>query len=301
MSDNQVDELTVMVINIESLPSNFAYFTSTLTNLKFAPDIIGLSETKITETVNSYYNPHIENYDYYPSPKSTNRAGSAGVFIKSSISATLRFDLDISVPGLFETLWFDINHSTGGKKSTFGIVYRHPGVWDIPFLEHKLESALAKLNQKKSDFYIFGDFNCDTLRQEEFSTIINFVQMMHSYSAVNLINKPTRFPRGNQSGAPSILDHFYTNQISKIKNVGLIVDDISDHFPIVATIRLHSKKQPFHLSPFIRDFRNFDAEAYNQSLATFRDIESDRLDTRFYNYDCHLSLCLNIYHGESEL
>ena len=179
------------------------------------------------------------------------------------------------------------------KKSTFGVVYRHPGVWDIPFLEHKLELTLSKLNRKNTDFYIFGDFNCDTLRYEEFSTIKSFVDMMHSHSTVNLINKPTRFPRGDQSGSPSILDHFYTNQLSKIKNVGLLVDDTSDHFPIVTTIRLHSKKQPFHLSPYIRDFKKFDIVSFNQSLAQFNDTESENLDARFYNFHCHMLSCIN--------
>ena len=97
INDKNKGELRVMVVNISSLPLNIDYLTTTLRLLNFAPDIIGLTETRITETVNSYYNPHIENYVYYPSPKSTKGAGSAGVFIKSSLVATVRHDLDISV------------------------------------------------------------------------------------------------------------------------------------------------------------------------------------------------------------
>ena len=125
--------------------------------------------------------------------------------------------------------------------------------------------------------------------------ILGFIQIMDSNLTVNLINKPTRFPRGNQSGTPSILDHFYTNQISKIKNVGLLVDDISDNFPIVATIRLHSKKYPFHLSPYIRDFKNFSNDSFNQSVANFNDVVTDNLDTRFYNLHIHYYVCLNLH------
>ena len=74
----------------------------------------------------------------------------------------LRNDLDISVPGVFETLWFDIEHKIGGKKSIFGLVYRHcDGSVDIPFFQRKLETNLTKLNRENSEFYIFGDFNCD--------------------------------------------------------------------------------------------------------------------------------------------
>ena len=52
---------------------------------------------------------------------------------------------------------------------------------------------------------------------------------------------PTRFPRGDQLGAPSLLDHFYTNRENTVYNIGLLVSDISDHFPIIATIGLDPK------------------------------------------------------------
>ena len=124
----------------------------TLSFTKFSPDIIGLSETRITEKVNSYYHPHLPNYKYYPSPKSTTSAGSAGVFVKTSFVVTLRNDLDISVPGIFETFWFDIEHKTGGKKSTFGVVYRHCGVTDIPFLNENLNPLFQSLTGKILSF-----------------------------------------------------------------------------------------------------------------------------------------------------
>ena len=288
-------EITVMVVNVDSLPKNIDYLQETLSFTKFSPDIIGLSETRITEKVNSYYHPHLPNYQYYPSPKSTTRAGSAGVFVKTSFVVTLRSDLDISVPGIFETLWFDIEHKSGGKKSTFGVVYRHCGDTDIPFFERKLESTLSKLNRENSEFYIFGDFNCDALRIDEFPNIKSFVDMMHSNSTVNLVNKPTRFPRGRQRGGPSLLDHFYTNQIQKIKNVGILDDDISDHLPVIVTIRMQSKKQPCYLSPYVRDFRNFDKNAFNEDIAKFKDTESLNLDARFHNLHLHISACINVH------
>ena len=38
-------EITVMVVNIDSLPKNIDYLQDTLSFTKFSPDIIGLSET----------------------------------------------------------------------------------------------------------------------------------------------------------------------------------------------------------------------------------------------------------------
>lgn len=226
LSNTTSSDLVVMHVNICSLPRRIDDLNNMLHFLNVNPDIIGLSETRITTKVNAFYHPHLENYSFYQSNSSTH-SGSVGVFIKNSLSVNPRNDLDISVPGLFETVWFDIDHGLRNKKSTFGIIYRHPGVTDIPFFERRLELALRKIHLKKSDFYIFGDFNCNSLHYDQSTNIKSFVDMMHSQSCVNLINKPTRFPRGEQIGTPSLLDHFYTNQISKVKNIGLLVDDIS--------------------------------------------------------------------------
>ena len=113
---------------------------------------------------------------------------------------------------------------------------------------------MAKLNRSNSNYYIFGDFNVNSLHYDNVYNIKSFVDMMYSHSAVNLINLPTWFPRGKQPGAPSLLDHFYTNQVNTVKNIGLLINDISDHLPIVATISAHAKKiQIEDLHPYIRD------------------------------------------------
>ena len=296
LSENVAGDLTIIVVNMDSLPKNLWYLNKTLSLLKFQPDIIALSETHITEKSNSYYHPHMPGYKYFASTKSSLKKGSAGVFVKLSLSATERKDLDISVPGVFETVWFDVDHRTRGKSSTFGVVYRHCGSTEIPFFQRKLETVMSRLNQKNSDFYIVGDFNCNVLKYDEIPNVKSFIEMMYSNSAVNLVNKPTRFPRGDQWGTPSLLDHFYTNQPSKVKNLGLLTDDVSDHFPIVATISMHAcRDKNNNVSPYIRDFRNFDNDAFNNSLSEFRDSESDTLDARFYNLHCHILSCINTH------
>ena len=293
ISKKQGNEITVICHNIRSIPRNIDDFNNALAMLEFCPDIIAFCETKVTTIVNTDYNPHIENYTFYESQSSTTH-GSVGVFINKAFAIDIRDDLDISVPGIFETVWFDIEHKRGGKKSTVGIIYRHPGETDIPFFQRKLAASLAKLNFKNSDYYLIGDFNVDSLSYDEVYNVKDFIDMMHSYSVINLINKPTRFPQGAQPGSPSLLDHFYTNQPNKVTNIGLLVNHITDHFPIVATISINSKKiHGNNINPYIRDFRNFDIESLNRSLNNFIDIELQDLDTRFENLHTHILSCLN--------
>jgi len=208
-------------------------------------------------------------------------SGSVGAFVKDSLDVTLRKDLDITVPGVFETVWFDVRNNKN-KKCTMGIIYRHPGLSEISFFERKLEMSLSKLRAKNSNVYIFGDFNINSMKYDEVPIIKSFIDMMHSYSLVNLINRPTRFPRGEQIGAPSLIDHFYTNKINTASNIGLLVSDISDHFPIIATLNIDPRTTKNRkLNPYIRDFRNFNSEEFNESLSRFTYSESHELDICF--------------------
>ena len=292
LRQNKEGDITAMHFNISSLPKNFNEFHTTLALLKLEPDIIGLTETKITTKVNSYYKPHLTNYEFYQSKSSTN-SGSAGVFIKNTLEVEIRNDLDISIPGIFETVWFDITHKQRGKN-TFGVIYRHHGITDIPFFERRLEASIAKLNVKNTNLYILGDLNINSLLYDKKPNIKSFIDMMHANSTVNLINKPTWFPRGKQIGKPSLLDHFYTNKVHTVKNIGLLVNGISDHTPIIATISLHTKKNSMHSpNPYIRDFRNFDSEKFNAALARFTVSETEDLDTNFYNLHNHFVNCVN--------
>ena len=293
LKQKRASDLTVLYYNISSLPKKFNELHTYLTTLNFQPDIIGLTETKITSKVNSYYNPYLKNYVYHES-RSNTFAGSVGVFIKKSLDVTIRNDLDITIPGIFETFWFDVKHKSRDKYSTIGIVYRHPGPTDIPFFERRLELSLAKLNTKNSNVYLFGDFNVNSLKYDEIYNVKSFIDTMHSFSLVNLINKPTWFPRGKQRGAPSLLDHFYTNKVNTVANVGLHISDITDHMPIVATIGIPSKKNVMqNLNPYIRDFRNFDKEKFNESLSHFTCGDEDNLDVNFYNLHNHFLNCVN--------
>ena len=153
---------------------------------------------------------------------------------------------------------------------------------------------MVKLNNKKADFYIAGDFNINALKYDEMPNAKSFIDMMYANSAINLINKPTRFPRGAQSGSPSLLDHVYTNKQNTFKNIGLLINHISDHMPIVATVAIRpNKMNTNNLNPYIRDFKNFDIEKFNQSLCQVEDVETDDLDKSFEKLHTHFVKCVN--------
>ena len=165
-------------------------------------------------------------------------------------------------------LWFEIScDEKNAPKTTIGLVYRHNGFPDIPSFTSRMENIINKLNREKANFYIFGDFNINLLKINDIHNISSFVNSMHSHNALNLVNLPTWFPRGNQPGNPSILDHLWTNQPSRVNHIDLIEHPISDHRPMLCIVKLN--KSIVKMTPnnyFIRDMDRFDIEAFNESL-----------------------------------
>ena len=58
MTERQNDEISVLYMNIRSIVCNFDEFTNYIAQFEVKPDIIALSETKITHKVNE--NPHVD-------------------------------------------------------------------------------------------------------------------------------------------------------------------------------------------------------------------------------------------------
>ena len=93
------------------------------------------------------------------------------------------------------------------------------------------------LNKKKRPFYIMGDFTIDQLKISKKETIRQLANMLLGSMCKCLIDLPTRVT----SKSKSLIDHIYTNDIKHRINSGILVSDISDHFPVFAII---SKMKP---------------------------------------------------------
>ena len=170
---------------------------------------------------------------------------------------------------------------------------------DIPFFGRNMEKNLKKLTSlrnKNSKFYFVGDFNCDVLKINANHNISEFIEMMYSYNAIMLVNRPTRFPIGDQPGDPSIIDHFYTNDPQSIKKFAIVATGISpDHFGLLAIIENTSeiKKKKAH-DFLIRDYKNTNIPALREELSLFDPTYLDGLhiDRKFELFQLHIKNCI---------
>ena len=83
------------------------------------------------------------------------------------------------------------------------------------------------LNISKSNIFILGDFNIDLLRINDNSVFKDFLDNMFSLGFNPSITLPTRITEATAT----LIDNIFTNESKIMQSSGIILSDISDHFP----------------------------------------------------------------------
>ena len=76
--------------------------------------------------------------------------------------------------------------------------------------------------------FLCGDFNIDILKHDSHSGTKHFVDTMYSLNLYPLINKPTRVTRESAT----LIDNIFANVLNKQTSSGVLINDITDHFPV---------------------------------------------------------------------
>ena len=122
-------------------------------------------------------------------------------------------------------------------KVIVGVVYRPPGGSTARFNDY-LYDALNKISLEGQYCYVMGDFNIDLCKTNSSDFVNNIVTCGFSPT----INKPTRVT----SSSASLIDNIITN-VSNIDSKvhievsGILVTDVSDHFPIFTNSSFQTK------------------------------------------------------------
>ena len=81
-----------------------------------------------------------------------------------------------------------------------------------------------------------GDFNLNLLHIDTNSSVLYFIDNIYSTLLFPTIHKPTRITKTTAT----LIDNIFVNTIS-VKPFGLIMKDLSDHFPIFTVCDLTYK------------------------------------------------------------
>ena len=113
-------------------------------------------------------------------------------------------------------------------KLIVGVVYRPPNTRGSQFVD-QMTAVLDQLSHTSSNVLIAGDFNFDLFQTSFDSNVEHFTNMFLSYGFLPCVSRTTRLGEGDSA---SLLDNFFCNNLSIINNSGIILNDISDHFPV---------------------------------------------------------------------
>ena len=225
--------LTILNLNIRSIANKFDAFKHLLNTLMQPFSIISL-----TDHETGLMNKSLSNYNFVCSNRVNKRGGGLGIYVSNDLHYKLRPDLNINEDGIIETLFIEIN-STTGKNNILSNIYRPPS-GNFEIFENKLNDILSEVDKTKKITHLMGDFNIDLLKTDNCYDSNRFCEQLLTSSFFPLINRPTRITQHTAT----LIDNIFTNDLEQIESGinGLIFSDISDHLPIFHISSLSTNK-----------------------------------------------------------
>ena len=218
----QVSAFTCLHFNCRSLPHNFDALTLFLSSLTLKSSVIGLTETWLNEN-SSLDMFKMTDYAFISNSRKSKRGGGVGMYIRNSVKYKRRPDLD-AYSSSSESIFIEVD--LGRQKILIGTVYRPPNQSEDDFLIY-LNKVLNVVESEKKLLYLMGDFNLNLLNVGSVQYVDDFLDTMLSNSINPLIRYPTRVSPNSQT----LIDNIFTNDPDAYCS-GLLLTDISDHFPI---------------------------------------------------------------------
>lgn len=245
--------LSLFHLNTQSLNKKANDLVNYLSSIHNHFDIYGFSETWFTSDIDANI---IDLGDY--SSENCNREGRRGggvsLFIKSDLNYVNRPDLVIDCIDC-DSLFVEISHNS--TKIIIGIVYKPEYVVFNDFFT-QLGAVLNTISSEKKSCYIMGDFNLDLLTHETNSKVNDFINMFYSYDFIPSIDRPTRVRRNNTGHiSATLIDNIFTNDILAHITSGVLITDLSDHFPIFVTQQNSNSANNTPSTPLSRKSRLF--------------------------------------------
>jgi hypothetical protein len=259
------NNVNIMSLNVQSLSAKFSELKDLLNHFStnnFLPEIILLQEIwQITD-------PNIFQLDHYQplisKCRSINRGGGVGIYVKNGINFNFNNN-SVFLENVLESVLIDV--SLGNRKFTVGSLYRCIG--KHPTLSARdqfstFNDLLANMldNLSSSELILGGDINLDVLKIKSCRNTETYVNNLFTNGCLQIICKPTRC---NDTSATCI-DHFITNVQQQSFNTRILLNRISDHFPIFFSIDYPKKKSPVHSTVTYCDFSPNNVNQFVNSL-----------------------------------
>ena len=197
-------------------------------NLDHEFTFIGLSETWLNANSKELYN--IGGYNNVSAYRENRKGGGVSLHIHEHLAYIERPDLNVFNDNI-ESIFVEVDKSDFSldRNVVIGVLYRPPNT-DIDVFNDYLGNILANVEREKKIFYIMGDYNINLLNHNSHPKTTSFLDTIYCKSFVPLINRPTSVSESSHT----IIDNIITNNFAELKCSmhGIMLTDISDHFPV---------------------------------------------------------------------
>ena len=275
---------SIFHMNIASLSAHVDDLKWLLDTLDHKFDIIGISETKIRESIEPLSDIKVPGYEFIQTPTKTS-FGGVGLFIKEGLNYKIRHDLSNSICEVTESLFIELTDKSGNNLLV-GCIYRHPSSAINTFIENFLEELLTNISKEKNKkCTILGDFNADLLKIGDHSETCDFYDILSSFGYKPLIMQPTRVT----SKTATLIDNIFVNDIETRSSGGNITTSISDHFSQFCLMDIFDKPKPNKAPRYGRSYKNFNEEIFHNEIKQkdwnklFENKSSESCMNTFYN------------------
>ena len=222
--------LSILHLNIRSIPRNLSSQQTYLNNLDIQFSVIGISETWLKP-----YNVDCYGMDGYKEDhlyRSERMGGGVSLYVMNGIEYMyfVRNDMSI-IDEHLESLFIEMDKPcfSNENNSLIGGIYRPPNT-DIDIFTNHLITILDKIKLENKSCHLMGDFNINLLNIESHYKTGLLLDILASYSLLPYIAKPMRATEETST----LIDNIFCDNIKENFNTisGILYTDITDHFPI---------------------------------------------------------------------
>ena len=164
-----------------------------------------------------------------------------------------------------ESIFVEISKDVLGtrKNVVIGVIYRIPNN-NLSYFNEKISHFLDQMQRENNIVYLLGDYNVNLINSDTHDLTAEFTDIMYSNEFLPLISRPTRIT----PDSTTLIDNIFTNNHDDVNNSlnGLLVTDISDHFPIFHVNRSLSVEE-IDSSFVTRVFNERNKQAYLEAIS----------------------------------
>ena len=227
--NNRMLNTDIMQLNIRGLYSKIDKLKALLNECTLGKkiDVILLCETWQSK---SSPLPKLDGYSYIYKHRQHKLGGGVGMFVSDRLKYKERSDLYMNECN-FKFCLIEVKLKHENVLLCSG--YRAPNTNPNEFLVD-YEKLLNKVNVGCNKIIIGIDHNLDLLKHRSHAPTKKFVELFESFQQIPSITRPTRITK---SSATLIDNIFVPTTLSLMLNSYLLVDDMSDHLPIVTILQ----------------------------------------------------------------